>query len=234
MQHEVSGGSGSGNTGQSQPDGEYGVSESPSSPSSSSQASGWVADDDRSELSDSLGDEEEVNGGNVQPSILEVQGLIVPELWDDEEAGEGEQDGGGQQQGQGGEHEQRADAFQAAEDIVHFAADEELWPGQLEHAEQAGDDFEDDAIEPGLAGQRPKTAAFYAAHKDSLVYDNALLTVELMCYFLLAQKQRTQQRDTAFDEHCRVLHDVLLPQPNFISPSLYLMRKVSCCECQTV
>ncbi|KAK9906510.1 hypothetical protein WJX75_003063 [Coccomyxa subellipsoidea] len=91
------------------------------------------------------------------------------------------------------------------------------------HWDYEGD--EDD--EPDAAGNpRPGTAAFYAAHRDEKIYTNAQLTVEQACYLAMTQKQRSQQRDTAFDEHCRLQHDVMLPQPNLHPPSLYLMRKV--------
>ena len=74
---------------------------------------------------------------------------------------------------------------------------------------------------------RPGTAAYYAAHRHDKLYAGSELTVEQMCYLMLTQKQIHRQHDTAFDEQCRLHCDVVLPKPNKMPGSLYLMRKVS-------
>ena len=73
---------------------------------------------------------------------------------------------------------------------------------------------------------KPGTAAYYDAHRHDELYAGAQLTVEQMCYLMLSQKQTHRQHDTAFDEQCRLHRDVLLPKPNKMPGSLYLMRKV--------
>ena len=75
---------------------------------------------------------------------------------------------------------------------------------------------------------RPGTAAYYDTHRHEKLYASSELTVEQMCYLMLTQKQIHRQHDTGFDEQCRLHHDVVLPKPNKMPGSLYLMRKVRC------
>ena len=80
--------------------------------------------------------------------------------------------------------------------------------------------------EADQSATKPGTAAYYDAHRHDELYAGAQLTVEQMCYLMLSQKQIHRQHDTAFDEQCRLQRDVLLPKPNKMPGSLYLMRKV--------
>ena len=80
--------------------------------------------------------------------------------------------------------------------------------------------------EADQSAAKPGTAAYYHLHRHDRLYAGAQLTVEQMCYLMLSQKQTHRQHDTAFDEQCRLQRDVLLPRPNMMPGSLYLMRKV--------
>ena len=100
-----------------------------------------------------------------------------------------------------------------------------------EHVYAAPEDQQFQGERPGDAqadqsAVRPGTAAYYDAHRHSDLYAGAQLTVEQMCYLMLSQKQTHRQHDTAFDELCRLQRDVVLPKPNKMPGSLYLMRKV--------
>ena len=100
-----------------------------------------------------------------------------------------------------------------------------------EHVYAAPEDQQFQGERPGDAeaeqsATKPGTAAYYDAHRHDELYAGAQLTVEQMCYLMLSQKQTHRQHDTAFDEQCRLHRDVLLPKPNKMPGSLYLMRKV--------
>ena len=100
-----------------------------------------------------------------------------------------------------------------------------------EHVYAAPEDQQFQGERPGDAqadqsALRPGTAAYYDAHRHDDLYAGAQLTVEQTCYLVLSQKQAHRQHDTAFDEQCRLQRDVMLPKPNKMPGSLYLMRKV--------
>ena len=100
-----------------------------------------------------------------------------------------------------------------------------------EHVYAAPEDQQFQGERPGDAeaeqsATQPGTAAYYHAHRHDQLYAGAQLTVEQTCYLMLSQKQTHRQHDTAFDEECRLRRNVLLPKPNKMPGSLYLMRKV--------
>ena len=112
---------------------------------------------------------------------------------------------------------------------VYAAPEDQQFQGEPPsdaEAEQGNAEAEHGDAEAEHGATKPGTAAYYHAHRHDDLYEGAQLTVEQICYLMLSQKQTHRQHDTAFDEQCRLQRDVLLPKPNKMPGSLYLMRKV--------
>ena len=77
---------------------------------------------------------------------------------------------------------------------------------------------------------KPGTAAWYRERLHEPVYDGANLTLIECCYLWLSMKLEGNVRDGQFDREARVMHDIMLPQPNIFPPSFYLFRQIIGCE----
>ena len=82
----------------------------------------------------------------------------------------------------------------------------------------------------GVPAAKPGTAAWYRERLHDPVYAGAKLTLIQCCYLWLSMKLEGNVRDGQFDREARVMHDVMLPQPNIFPPSFYLFRQIIGCE----
>ena len=74
------------------------------------------------------------------------------------------------------------------------------------------------------------TAAWYRERLHEPVYAGASLTLLECCYLWLSMKLEGNVRDGQFDREARVMHDIMLPQPNIFPPSFYLFKQIIGCK----
>jgi hypothetical protein len=139
-----------------------------------------------------------------------------------------------------------ATATATATVTVHEDVDEDLFLHEHEMASEGyewglsdedeipyPDDHEEDDLPAGqpiptTSDTGRRTAQWFIERKDWLLYNGAKLTVQQASYALLRTKLEDHLTDKYLDNHCKWLSVVVLPQPNFLPPSLHLLKKV--CE----
>lgn len=99
-----------------------------------------------------------------------------------------------------------------------------------EEEEQADgdDDLDEQEGAEGAGGDSigRRAASFYRDRLLQPLYKDAQVSLLQTAHLLLSWKRRFNLKDEHMEEMCRSMAEVLLPQPNIMAPSLYMLMKV--------